>query len=43
MSALSPITAIVPAAGAAAGAQNTAELAKRGQIEKTAEDFEAAS
>ncbi|MFP5448820.1 MAG: rod-binding protein [Alphaproteobacteria bacterium] len=42
MSALSPITAIVPAAGAAAGAQNTAELAKRGQIEKTAEDFEAA-
>lgn len=42
MSALSPISAIPPAPHAAEGAANTAELAKRGQIEKTAADFEAA-
>ncbi|WP_300573793.1 rod-binding protein [Phenylobacterium sp.] len=42
MSALSPISAITPAPHDAEGAADTAELAKRGQIEKTAADFEAA-
>lgn len=42
MNGLSPLSAIAPGAGAASGAQDTAALAKRGQIEKTAQDFEAA-
>lgn len=44
MNGLSPLSAIVsgPGPGAASSAQDTAALAKRGQIEKTAQDFEAA-